>query len=168
MSQDRFVVIGKVGKPFGVKGEVRIRPYTNSLEIFQRSAVLVLDTIPYTVLSLRGHKGSVIVSLEGINTPEAAKKLVGQLVKTDESNLPPKEEDEYYWHELIGLRVFTQEGRDLGVITSIIETGAHDVLQIEGSLGEVLLPMIDEVVIQVDSNKGEMVVDPLDGLIPET
>ena len=98
LPHNRLVVIGKVGKPFGVKGEVRIRPYTNSLEIFQRSAVLVLDTIPYTVLSLRGHKGSVIVSLEGINTPEAAKEFFGCLVKTDESNLPPKEEDEYYWH----------------------------------------------------------------------
>ena len=168
MSQHRLVVIGKVGKPFGVKGEIRIRPYTDSLEMFQRSAILVLDTTPYTVLSLRSHKGSAIVSLEGIDTPEAAKELVGHLVKTDESNLPPKEEDEYYWHELIGLQVFTQDGRDLGEITSIIETGAHDVLQVEGKFGEVLLPMIDEVILQVDVEKGEMVVDPLEGLIPET
>jgi 16S rRNA processing protein RimM len=167
LSRNKLVAIGKVGKPFGIKGSLRIHSFAESFDVYERSTVLFLDETPYTVLSVRPHKKSIVADLEGIDTPEAAKELVGQTVRTDASNLPPKNEDEYYWHELIGLRVLTRDGADLGEITSIIETGANDVLQIEGDFGEILLPMIDQVVLEVDTKKGEMIVDPLEGLIPE-
>ena len=167
MSSSRFVVIGQAVKSFGIKGEVKIRPFTESLEPFKRSSVLVFDETAYKVLRIRSHKGAALATLEGIQTPEKARELAGSIVKTDVSNLPPTDADEYYWFELIGMEVWATDGRCLGEITRIIETGANDVLQVEGDYGEILLPMIDQVVVEVDTQKGKMTVDPLDGLIPD-
>ncbi|MFC1833816.1 ribosome maturation factor RimM [Thermodesulfobacteriota bacterium] len=167
MTRTRLVVIGQVLKPFGVRGEVKIGLFTESAEPVERSSVLFLDETPFKVLRVRFHKGAALLSLEGIDAPEQVKQLAGSLVKTEVSNLPPKEEDEYYWFELIGLEVLTTDGKHLGKITNIIPTGANDVLQIEGDYGEVLLPMIDEVIIDIDVDEGKMLADPLEGLIPD-
>jgi 16S rRNA processing protein RimM len=167
MSANRVVVIGKVVKAFGIKGEIRISPYTESFESFERSEALILGESPYNVRNLRIHKRAVIASLEGVDTRDKADMLVGCLVKTDERNLPPKEEDEYYWFELIGMKVSTVDGRFLGEITQITPTGANDVLHVEGAYGEILLPMVDAIVVTVDLQNNEMTVDPLEGLIPD-
>ncbi len=166
MASKRLVVIGKALKPFGIRGEIRIRPYTESFYAFERSSTLVFDQSPYHVVGIRRHKGTLLVSLAGIETPEAALELSGRLVKTGEENLPPKADDEYYWFELIGMAVRTKDGDDLGEVVQIIPTGANDVLSVQGDFGEVLLPMIDDVVVEVDFRTGIIVVDPLDGLIP--
>lgn len=163
----RLVVIGKAARPFGVRGEIKIDVYTESFEPFERSSVLIFDDSPHKVLGARVHKGAVLVTLEGVETPERAREFAGKLVKTEHENLPPKEEDEYYWSELIGMEVSTTEGRNLGAITQITRTGAHDVLHVEGPLGEILLPYIDEVVIRVDTDANLMIVDPLEGLVPD-
>jgi 16S rRNA processing protein RimM len=167
MPRNRLVVIGQVGKPFGIKGEIRIFPFTETFEAFERSRVLILDETPYNVVRIRGQKSVVISALEGVDTPEQARELTGCLVKTYEQNLPPKEEDEYYWFELIGMKVSTVDGRYLGTISRITATGANDVLHVDGDLGEVLLPMIEDVVIDVNTDLKEMIVDPLEGLIPD-
>lgn len=167
MTGNRLVVIGRAVKPFGIRGEIKIRPFTETFASFEKSAVLVFDQTPYEVQGLRIHKGAVLALLGGIETPEQARLLAGALVKTDEKNLPPKEEDEYYWFELIGLNVVTPTGRDLGKITNLIETGANDVLQVEGPHGEILIPMIEDVVKEIDTENGHMIVDPPEGLIPD-
>lgn len=142
-------------------------PFTESPYAFERSSLLIFDERPYTVLDVREHKGNILATLEGVDSPEQAADLAGNLVKTFAENMPPKEEDEYYWFELIGMRVYTVDGLDLGKITHVIPTGANDVIGVTGDLGEVLLPMIDEVVIDVDTENALMVVDPLEGLIPD-
>jgi len=167
MAGGRIVVIGRALKPFGVRGELKVLPYTESSYAFERSSILIFDDVPYRVRNIRSYKGTVVVSLEGVNSPEAAAKLRGKLVKTTEKNLPPKEEDEYYWFELIGMKVHTLDGLDLGAVTEIIATGANDVLCVQGPRGEVLLPMIDKVIVEVDIQGGTVVVDPLEGLIPD-
>jgi 16S rRNA processing protein RimM len=163
----RLIVIGRATKPFGIRGEINITPFTVTFEAFYNSEILVFDQTPKKVQGMRVHKGHALVSLEGINTPEEAKMLSGCFVRTDEKNLPPKEEDEYYWFELIGMKVFTVDGRDLGEIVGITPTGANDVLEVQGAYGEVLLPMIEDVVVEVDTEKNKMTVDPLEGLIPD-
>jgi 16S rRNA processing protein RimM len=167
MTRTRLIVIGRAAKPFGVKGEIKVTPYTESFEAFHNSETLIFGESAYKVKEIRIHKGSALVSLEGIESPETASKLIGTLVKTGEQNLPAKEEDEYYWFELLGLQVFTIDGRDLGKITQITATGANDVLHVEGTYGEVLLPMIEDVVLEVDLENEKMTVDPLEGLVPD-
>jgi 16S rRNA processing protein RimM len=167
MAQNRLIVIGKAVKVFGIKGEIKVRPYTESLTSFENSVRLVFDETAYEVARFRVHKGAILVTLQGIDTPEKARELVGKLVKTHEENLPAKEEGEYFWFELLGMRVVTEDGRELGKISQITPTGANDVLHVEGELGEILLPMIDDVVLEVDTETGTMIVDPLEGLIPD-
>lgn len=167
MSDKTLVVIGQVAGPFGVRGEIKIRSFSESLDAIERSSVLFIDDSPYTVVRVRMHKGAALVVAEGIESRDDAAKLAGKLVKTDEENLPPKEEDEYYWYELIGMKVCTVSGTELGQITQITPTGANDVLHVEGPLGEVLLPMIEDVVVSVDLADNIMIVDPLEGLIPD-
>lgn len=167
MTRSRLVVIGKAVRPFGIRGEIKVAAYTESFEAFQNSDVLIFGESAHKVTAIRIHKGAALISLEGIDNPETASKLVGTLVKTDVENLPPKEDDEYYWFELLGMRVFTVDGRDLGKITQITPTGANDVLHVEGAYGEVLLPMIEDVVLEVDTEGEKMTVDPLEGLIPD-
>ena len=167
MADGKLVVIGRALKPFGIRGEIKIRPFTESDNAFERTTVLVYDDVPYQVRSVRFHKGMVIASLEGVDSPDAAAELRGTLVKTGASNLPPKEEDEYFWHELIGMKVQTVDGLDLGTVNEIIPTGANDVLSVKGHRGEVLLPVIDDVIVDVDVQHGIIVVDPLEGLIPD-
>jgi 16S rRNA processing protein RimM len=167
MTRSRLVVIGKAVRPFGIRGEIKVTVFTESFEAFQNSDALIFGESAYKVTAIRIHKGAALVSLEGIDTPETASKLVGTLVKTDVENLPPKEDDEYYWFELLGMRVFTVDGRDLGKITQITPTGANDVLHVEGPYGEVLLPMIEDVVLEVDTEGEKMTVDPLEGLVPD-
>ncbi len=161
------VVIGRAGRPFGIRGEIKIRPFTESPEAFERSGVLYFDETPHKVLRIRVHKGAILALCEGIRTPEQAAALQGCLVKTDPVNLPPKDEDEYFWFELIGIEVFTVDGRDLGRVAEVIPTGANDVLTVEGPYGEVLLPMIDDVVKEIDIERRRMIVDPLEGLVPD-
>jgi 16S rRNA processing protein RimM len=167
MSQERLIVIGRVMKPFGIKGEILIAPFTESFEAFEKSEALVFGDVPVRVLSMRIHKGNVLATIEGCQSPEKAGEFRGSLVKTNAGNLPPKEEDEYYWFELIGLKVSTVDGRDLGSVTAITPTGANDVLHVEGAYGEILLPMIDDVVLDINIEAGAILVDPLEVLIPD-
>jgi 16S rRNA processing protein RimM len=160
-------VIGRAVKTFGVRGEIRVRPFTESFSPFFDSETLLFDDIPKKVVSVRAQKGDILVTIEGVATPEDADGLLGALVKTHRANLPPTEEDEYYWFDLIGMRVFTLDGRDLGEITHITPTGANDVLHVEGAFGEVLLPMIEQVIIEVDTKNRRVLTDPLEGLVPD-
>lgn len=167
MLPHRLVVIGKTLKAFGIKGQLKVRPFTESTEAFEKSSTLFFDDTPYKVLGIRDHAGFLLVALEGVDTPEKARRLSGALISTYAQNLPQKQEDEYYWFELIGMKVSTVEGLDLGEITGITPTGANDVLHVQGTYGEILLPLIDEVVLDVDIDGGEMTVDPLEGLVPD-
>lgn len=163
----RLIVIGRAAKPFGVKGEISIAPFTESFEAFENSEFLIFDDAPKRLRGIRIHKGHVLASLVGVTTPESAKELAGCFVKTDVRNLPLKGDDEYYWYELMGMHVSTVDGRYLGTIVAITPTGANEVLHVEGAYGEVLLPMIEDVVVEVDTEKNAMIVDPLEGLIPD-
>jgi 16S rRNA processing protein RimM len=167
MPKTGLVVIGQVAKPFGVKGEIKITSFVQSLDVFRKSPVLVFGQRPYNVASIRMHKGAVLATLEGIDSPERAAELAGMLVEIEAEHLPPKEDDEYYWYELIGMRVSTVQGRDLGKITRITPTGANDVLHVEGPVGEVLLPWIEDVVVEVNTEDNVVIVDPLEGLVPD-
>jgi 16S rRNA processing protein RimM len=163
-----LVEIGKVGRPFGVKGEVRVFSFSESFESFERSAELFINGVWRAVSSMRIHKGALLARLEGVGDPEAARELTGHIVSVPRASLPPTQEDEHYWHDLIGMDVHTVNGANLGIVKGLIPTGANDVLEVNGPLGEVLLPMVDHVVLEVDTCNNVIIVDPLEGMTPES
>ena len=167
MPNDGLVIIGRVQKPFGIRGEVTIQAFTETFHAFEKSEWLEIKDTKMIIEQIRIHKGSVLVLFEGIRTPEQAAAYKGQLVRTLKDNLPPKEEDEYFYFELIGLDVYTMSGQYLGKVTDVMATGANDVLTVRGDYGEILLPFIDQVVIETDLVSKRMLVDPLEGLAPD-
>lgn len=166
MSDDGLIVIGRLQKPFGVRGEIRVLAYTESFEAFERSEWLQIKEKRMIIKQIRIHQGSVLVLFDGINTPEQVSEFSGQLVQTSVNNLPAKDEDEYFYFELIGMEVFTKSGRHLGKITEIMATGANDVFVVNGDAGEVLIPFIDDVVLEIDLASKKVLVDPMEGLVP--
>jgi 16S rRNA processing protein RimM len=167
MRTPRLVVIGKVLKPFGIRGEVKVQSFASSLAPFSASTSLFLDEEEFVLVSARSHKGAALITLQGVNTPERARELVGRVVRTDRANFPPLAEDEYYLHELVGMEVIRKDGAVVGAVRNIIETGANDVLEIVGPYGEALIPHVEGVVLDVDFDAGIIRIDPPEGLIPD-
>ncbi len=117
------------------------------------------------VTAVLGHtpKGHLVIAIEGIQTREMAEQLRGAALRVRAEDSPPLPEGEYYVHQIIGLEVFTEDGRRLGVMEEIIPTGAHDVYV----AGKYLIPAVRHVVISIDIDAGRMVIRPTPGLLDE-
>jgi len=163
----RYVAIGRVVAPWGVKGEVKVDILTDSPERFALLEKVYLGdkARPFALKGFRFHKGQVILKLEGCETRNDAEALRGMLVQIPLEETLPLEEGEYYEFEIIGLEVWTKEGDFLGEVKEIIYTGANDVYVVRGPKGEVLIPAIEEVILDVDLDRGRMTVELMEGLL---
>lgn len=117
---------------------------------------------------VRPHGGGLRLGLESVNDRNQAESLVGSSLYVEKGRLPVLEEDTYYWHELIGLRVFDTDGVFLGGLEEVIPTPANDVYVVkaetEERTKELLIPAVGHVVRLIDLERGTMVVDPPEGL----
>lgn len=171
-TEPRFLVIGQIMKPHGVRGEVRVRPYTDDPTRFTwlKTAYLGHDDeqpTAYAVATARMHQDVALLRFEGIDDRDAADSLRGLVVYVPLEDAIPLEEDEYYLFELEGMSVVTVTGEALGTLVSVIETKANNVFVVQGPRGEVLLPDIADVVKEIDFDNGRILIDPLPGLLPE-
>ena len=108
------------------------------------------------------------MAFEGYDTPEQAGKLRNQLAYVPTADRPPLPDGEYYHHQLIGLKVISEQGEVLGKVTEILATGANDVYVVRAEIGaEILIPAVDEFVRAVDLERGELRVHLAPGLLPE-
>jgi len=165
-----LITIGKAVKPFGVKGEMKIQSLTDFPERFQnlKSVYLVSPTgkeIQVTVQSVRYTGAVPYLLFKGYDTPEQAKTLNGWFLKVPEQETMPLPEGRYYWYELIGMEVVSEEGETLGTIVDIFETGSNDIYVMKQGKRETYLPAIREVIKQVDRQAKRMVVRLMDGLM---
>jgi 16S rRNA processing protein RimM len=168
-----FIVIGRISKPHGVKGEIRIE-YFNSedLQFFSHYQMIFLQgdkrsLFPYRLLSARPHKRFILAQLEGIHTRAEAEQLRGKAVLIDPAELPPLEEDEYYWQDILGMRVVTEKGRDVGAVREILPTGSNDVYVLQKGTQEFLIPATKDVIISIDIKARTMIIRPVEGLVQE-
>jgi 16S rRNA processing protein RimM len=124
--------------------------------------VLVGDAhAPMKLAGVRGHNRELIVRLEGISTPEDVARLRNALVFVLASDLPRLPKGEYYHHQLLGLTIVNEAQAVLGMLDSILETGANDVYVVKTPEGkELLLPAVDDVILEVDLTRRQMVVRP--------
>ena len=168
MSREDLLAVGKVVGLHGVKGEIKVLPYSDYDEEAWR--VISISTEdgdnPYKVLQWRRHKRVILLSLAGIETREDAYPLIGSEIFVRKELLEELLEGEYYWFELTGMEVETDDGRFLGRIDHIFSTGGNDVFEIHGPLGEVLIPVIKDVVVNVDRERKRVTVHLLEGLLP--
>jgi 16S rRNA processing protein RimM len=160
------LVIGRVIAPRGVRGELRVQIETDSPERFYglRKVFLGEQLTPFEVHRARLHEGQALLQLKGIEDRNAAEQWRGALVYVALTDAIPLEENEYYYYQIEGLKVVTVEGEVLGTVTEIIPTGANDVYVVQGEEGEILLPAIEEVIVEVNLEEGILRVKLLEGL----
>jgi 16S rRNA processing protein RimM len=167
--EPRFLVIGEVIKPHGVRGEVRVLPHTDLPERFgwlEEVYVGREDLQPIAVEGFRLHKQWILLKLAGYDSREAATALRGAWLQVPREAAVPLEEGEYYIYQLEGLAVYTEAGEHLGELVEVLETKANHVYIVRGARGEILLPDTDEVIVDVDLEAGTMTVHLLPGLLP--
>ena len=162
-----YVELGKIVGVWGVKGWVKLHSYTrHRAEIANYSTWYLQggkskETVAYDVLNCRQQGQGIVAQLEGIDSREQAMLLSGQRILVKESDLPELPKGEFYWQQLIGLQVSNLQGIEIGKISSILETGANDVLVIKSDTAgeeDTLIPYTD-VVLEIDLERGSMLVD---------
>ncbi len=126
------------------------------------------DVTKHPLETVRSHKGILLVKLEGIDDRDAADELRGMLVQVPLEDAVPLEEGEYYHFQLEGMDVETETGEWLGRVAEVIATGAADVFVVRGPRGEVLLPAIEDVILELDTEKGHMKIHLLPGMLEDS
>jgi 16S rRNA processing protein RimM len=169
MHEDALIPIGKVVGTHGIKGYVKVISYAESTASFAPGKQLALrrkgkPVVTLGIESAGPHKRGILLALEGITSIDAAKEWVGYELCIDKTTLPEPERDTYYWHQIIGLEVFTVDDRRLGRVTVIFRTGSNDVYVVRDGKKEVLIPAIDSVVVDIDLLHKVLRVDLPEGL----
>ena len=155
-----FVRVGQIVGAFGLKGELKVDPLTDFEDRFAAGARLRLNGNWVTVASMRVHKHRPLVKLEGVDDLTAAEKLQWQYLEAPAKSEEDLDEDEYLIEDLIGLKVVTESGEELGVVDDVLPYPAQDVLKV----GETLIPMVDDFIVEIDLDKEVITVNLLHGM----
>lgn len=169
-----YLAVGRVLRPHGIRGELRVAIITDYPERLGQHACFYLASPDspeavrcYPVEKLRRHRKVLLLKLGGCDDRNDADELRGMLVQIPLEKAVPLGEGEYYHFQLIGVRVETEDGEWLGQVVEVLETGANDVYVVRGPQGEVLLPAVGDVVLELDLELKRMVVHLLSGLLAE-
>ncbi len=150
---ENLVIIGKIISAYGIKGWVKIRPFTETAKSFiqYKKQFLSKNQKDWNCIQIEKMKiqGQDVVADLGFENRDQAIESKGQFLAVDRQQLPQLEENEYYWDDLIGLNVFDLQHNDLGKVIELIETGANDVLVVSGEK-ERLIPYIPQVIVKID------------------
>ena len=153
------LLIGEVLKPQGIRGELKLKTFTDSPEDVKAFGTVYIDNIPYKILSFRvGGDGAAYVGLRGIPDRNAAELFRGKKVEGAREDAPELNEGQYYIIDILGLRCESEEGEFLGVVKNISNL-ATDVYTIEKDGKDVLFPAINGVIINVDVEGGKIIVN---------
>lgn len=161
--------VGKIVNTHGLRGEVKVVPWTDYPEVFEEiSSVFISrrdETKEYKIKSVKYQKNNIILKLSGIDTIDEAEKLRGVILTTERSQLGELPEGTYYIADLIGLAVYDEAGELLGRISDVLQTGSNDVYVVKRDAGrDLLIPVIDGVVLSVDIDGGKVSVHLMEGL----
>lgn len=168
---EQWIAIGEVVGAFGVRGELKIAPLTDFPERFERTPVVYLgdEHAAYDVRSARVHKTQVLLTLTGIESVDEAERLRGARLWIPSSELHALDDDQYYLHDVVGMRVRHVNGSDLGTVSDILPAAGGDLFVVRDARtgAEVLLPAVKAFIKDVDLAGGVIVVDPIPGLFDD-
>ena len=180
-----MVTIGKVIAPFGIRGEVKVYPYSDFLERVYLLENVFLEGIGQggsrTIKKAFVHKNLWVIHFEGCDSRDDSEALVGMMLMIPASERIPLPRDSYYFDEIIGLKVLTTDGEKLGLVEEILKTGGNDVYVVDPTAGlgdedeneadaevkrkKILLPALKSVILEIDPVKGIMLVELPLGLL---
>lgn len=161
-----FIAVGRIVGPRGIKGELKVELTTDDPRRFFLLETVYLgeEHIAHQVERVRLHKGRALLLLGEIDTPDLAEIWRDAYVYIRAEDALPLAENQYYVDDVIGLKVLDEEGNALGQVADVLPTGSNDVYVISGLRGELLLPALSDVVLEIDLDRGQMVVRIPEGL----
>lgn len=168
MTEDNLILMGKVAAAHGIKGQLRVVPYSGLADnLLDCESLLLRDAKglmnKFEVASATVHGKKLLISLKGYSGINQVLHLVGSEILLYKEQLAAPADDEYYWHDLFGMKVVTTDGTDLGVLDSIIETGSNDVYVAVLNGKEYLIPALSDTV-SIDVQARLITVTPFEGL----
>ena len=160
---EQKLCLGKISGVFGIRGWIKVFSYTENKENILNYSPWFLQKDSqiktFDVLSGQVQGKAIVACLDGINSRNEAELLLGWSIYIDADQLPPTQPDEYYWSELVGLKVQTLSGLNIGVVDHMLETGANDVVVVEGEK-QILIPFLQpETITSIDLEAGLMTVN---------
>lgn len=166
----KYLEIGQIVNTFGIKGMVKVKPFTDNIERFSNLEKIYIKNksgqTEYKIQEVKYHKNMVLVKFEGIENPEQADLLRNSYLIVDRETEEPLEAGRYYIVDMIGLDVFTDDNEYLGKLEDIYNTGSNDIYVVKNELGkQVLLPAIEDVIKSIDMDNKKVIVHLIPGLV---
>lgn len=166
----KYLEIGQIVNTFGIKGMVKVMPFTENIERFSKMKTVYVknkkENKKYEIEEVKDHKNMVLIKFKGIENPEQADLLRQSYLLVDRADEEPLEEGTYYIVDMIGLEVYTEEGELLGILEDIFNTGSNDIYVVKNELGkQILLPPIPDVIKKIDMPNKKVIVHLLPGLV---
>lgn len=163
-----LVHVGKVAKPHGIRGEVKIYCLSGQPDNFRAYPQLVLveeggQQRQWAVKKCRSQGNFAVVVLDGVTDRNGAEELIGFEVWVAEEYLGPLADDEFYWHDVMGAEIIDQEGHSLGHLTSLMATGGDELMVVQQDGEEVLIPSRPEFIVEIGPER--IIVDLPPGLL---
>lgn len=168
---ETLVEIGKVIGTHGLRGDLKVRPNSGEPELLLESEQLYIRLSTGKELKVQPnrqslHKGQVLLRLQGYESIDEVEQFVGADVLLPEALLPDLADDEYYWRQLKGLPVVDRQRGPIGKLEQMFSTAAHDTYVVQGPLGEIMIPAVEQFVLEINLQEQVMRVDLPDGLMP--
>ncbi len=164
------IAIGVIRKAHGVRGEASVESWTDSLDRFSELDAVILvspdetQTREAVIETARGHGDRALVKFRGMDTPEQIQPLQNWTIEIPKEKARKLEENEYFLHDLVGLRLVDREGRQRGVVKEVYEGGGGVLLNVEGPNGEYEVPFAAEICSEIDLRGKKIIVDLPEGL----
>lgn len=167
---NELIVIGKVLGTHGIRGQLLVIPYSGDAASITSHRTLLFRSPDgtcqtYAIAGAAEHKKRILLTLQGLGDIDRVLPLVGSELCIPRDQLPRLPDGEYYWCDLLGLAVVSDQGEQLGELVDIMPTGSNDVYVVKSDRGEYLIPATEDVVREIDLEQRTMVVTPLDGLL---
>lgn len=166
----KYLEIGQIVNTFGIKGMVKVNPFTDNIRRFDRLKKVYIgknnEKKEIEIEEVKYHKNMVLIKFKGINNPDEANLLRNKYLYVDRNDEEPLEEGTYYIVDMLGLDVYTDENKLLGTLDDIYNTGSNDIYVVKNELGkQILLPAIKDVIKEVNLEEKKMIVHLIPGLV---
>ncbi len=166
------VPVGRITRPHGLKGELRVQPFLSERDILKAFSVFYLgkspDALRLEPLEVRYAPGGrdLLFRFRGVEDLSSAEALRGRVLYVDRADFPEPDEGEYYYFQLEGLEVRNEKGEILGRVRGVMPVGPYDLLEVETREGRTFyLPMVEEVIVRIELAEGYILVRPTPGLL---
>ena len=162
-----YIVVGKIVNTHGIKGEIKIYPYTDDIERFSnlKNVFIGEDKLSVEIVNVKYHKNMVLLKLKEFDNINEVIKFKEELVFIHEEDKVELSKDNYFIYELIDCKVFDLDGNSLGYVIDVLQNSSNDIYVIKDKQKEYLIPAVKQFIKEVNIAEKRIVIDPIEGMI---